>query len=60
MELAHTNTTQEVLDYFHTDSEKGLSEDQVKKYQEKYGPNGELHILSNVVPSDYCLHGLWR
>lgn len=39
MELAHTNTTQEVLDYFHTDGEKGLSEDQVKKYQEKYGPN---------------------
>lgn len=39
MELAHTNTVEEVLDFFHTDPEKGLAEDQVKKYQEKYGPN---------------------
>lgn len=39
MEGAHINSVQEVLDYFRTDPEKGLSEEQVKKYQEKYGPN---------------------
>jgi Ca2+ transporting ATPase len=40
MESGHAKTWQEVVDYFQTDVEKGLSEDQVKKYQEKYGPNG--------------------
>ncbi|GFY72508.1 hypothetical protein TNIN_163911 [Trichonephila inaurata madagascariensis] len=39
MELAHTKTYQEVLGYFNTDAERGLSLDQVKKNQEKYGPN---------------------
>ncbi|XP_054711806.1 calcium-transporting ATPase sarcoplasmic/endoplasmic reticulum type-like [Uloborus diversus] len=39
MDLAHTKTYQETLDYFNTDPDKGLSLDQVKKYQEKYGPN---------------------
>lgn len=41
MEQAHAKTWQEVVDYFNTDSERGLSEDQVRKYQEKYGPNGK-------------------
>ena len=40
MELAHTKTSQEVLDYFGTDRERGLSLSQVKENQEKYGPNG--------------------
>ncbi|KFM58607.1 Calcium-transporting ATPase sarcoplasmic/endoplasmic reticulum type, partial [Stegodyphus mimosarum] len=39
MELAHTKTYQETLEYFNTDAERGLTLDQVKKYQEKYGPN---------------------
>ncbi|KAF8768043.1 calcium-transporting ATPase sarcoplasmic/endoplasmic reticulum type-like isoform X1 [Argiope bruennichi] len=39
MELAHTKTYQETLAYFNTDPERGLSLDQVKKHQEKYGPN---------------------
>lgn len=39
MEQAHAKTTQEVLGYFQTDGEKGLTESQVKKYQEKYGLN---------------------
>ncbi|CAG2104154.1 unnamed protein product [Medioppia subpectinata] len=39
MESAHSKTWQEVLDYFQTDVDKGLSDDQVKRYQEKYGPN---------------------
>jgi len=39
MEDAHAKTWEEVVNYFNTDPEKGLSSDQVKKYQEKYGPN---------------------
>lgn len=39
MELAHTKTTKEVVDYFGTDPERGLTESQVKKLQDKYGPN---------------------
>lgn len=37
-------TVDEVINYFNTDSERGLTPDQVKKYQEKYGPNGKSHI----------------
>ena len=40
MELSHTKTSQEVLDFFNTDKERGLTLDQVKKSQDKYGPNG--------------------
>lgn len=39
METAHCKSYQEVLDFFQTDSEKGLTEDQVKKLQDKYGLN---------------------
>ncbi|XP_015789622.1 calcium-transporting ATPase sarcoplasmic/endoplasmic reticulum type [Tetranychus urticae] len=39
MELAHCKTYQEVLDNFQTDPERGLTDDQVKKYQAKYGLN---------------------
>lgn len=39
MEHAHAKTYTEVLDFFQTDETKGLTESQVKKYQEKYGPN---------------------
>ncbi|GIY67676.1 hypothetical protein CDAR_214591 [Caerostris darwini] len=39
MELAHTKTYQETLGYFNTEPERGLSLDQVKKNQDKYGPN---------------------
>ncbi|GBM96739.1 Calcium-transporting ATPase sarcoplasmic/endoplasmic reticulum type [Araneus ventricosus] len=39
MELSHTKTVQETLAYFNTNPETGLSLDQVKKHQEKYGPN---------------------
>ncbi|XP_022667926.1 calcium-transporting ATPase sarcoplasmic/endoplasmic reticulum type-like isoform X2 [Varroa jacobsoni] len=39
MEQGHAKTYQEVLQYFQTDPERGLSDSQVKKYQEKYGPN---------------------
>ncbi|KAJ9597778.1 hypothetical protein L9F63_011386, partial [Diploptera punctata] len=39
MEDGHAKTVDEVLNYFSTDPERGLSADQVKRYQEKYGPN---------------------
>jgi len=39
MESAHCKTYQEVLAFFGTDPEKGLTEDQVKKNQAKYGLN---------------------
>ncbi|KAG6448340.1 calcium-transporting ATPase sarcoplasmic/endoplasmic reticulum type isoform X2 [Manduca sexta] len=39
MEDAHTKSVDEVLKYFGTDPDKGLSADQVKRNQEKYGPN---------------------
>lgn len=41
MEQAHAKTSQEVLNYFNADKERGLSPEQVKKNQEKYGPNGK-------------------
>ncbi|XP_067118952.1 calcium-transporting ATPase sarcoplasmic/endoplasmic reticulum type-like isoform X2 [Centruroides vittatus] len=39
MELAHTKSWKEITEYYGTDLERGLSEEQVRKYQEKYGPN---------------------
>lgn len=42
MEDAHTKTVDEVLRYFSADPERGLSLDQVKRNQEKYGPNGKF------------------
>ncbi|CAL1293915.1 unnamed protein product [Larinioides sclopetarius] len=39
MEVSHTKTVEEILEYFGTDAERGLSESQVKNLQEKYGPN---------------------
>lgn len=41
MEDGHAKTVDEVLNYFSVDPERGLSLDQVKRNQEKYGPNGE-------------------
>ncbi|CAG0882368.1 unnamed protein product [Cyprideis torosa] len=41
MEESWTKTTTEVLNYFRVDGEKGLTDDQVRKNLEKYGPNGE-------------------
>lgn len=47
MEDGHSRTVEDVLGYFKTDGEKGLSPDQVKTYQAKYGPNGEYS--SNII-----------
>lgn len=51
MEDAHAKTTEEVLKYFGTSEEVGLSADQVKNFQAKYGPNGKLAtktLLRNI------------
>ncbi|CAH2008175.1 unnamed protein product [Acanthoscelides obtectus] len=45
MEDAHMKTVEEVHGFFGTDPERGLSIDQVKKYQDKYGPN--VYAYSN-------------
>ncbi|XP_011548278.1 calcium-transporting ATPase sarcoplasmic/endoplasmic reticulum type isoform X3 [Plutella xylostella] len=39
MDDAHAKTSEEVLGYFGTDPDKGLSPDQVKRNQDKYGLN---------------------
>ena len=50
MEDAHTRSVEEVLNFFKTDDTTGLSDEQIKANQEKYGPNGRfLYIhFSNV------------
>jgi len=39
MDDGHAKTWEEVLNYFGTNAEQGLSPDQVKRHQEKYGRN---------------------
>ncbi|GBP24970.1 hypothetical protein EVAR_94264_1 [Eumeta japonica] len=39
MEDAHTKSVEEVISYFGTDQDKGLSTEQIKRNQDKYGPN---------------------
>jgi Ca2+ transporting ATPase len=39
MEDGHAKTTEEVINYFNVDPERGLTPDQIKRNQEKYGPN---------------------
>lgn len=41
MEDGHAKTVDEVVNYFGTDIERGLSTDQIKRNQDKYGPNGK-------------------
>lgn len=47
MDDAHSKSVDEVLGYFGTDPDKGLSPDQIKRNQEKYGPNGKFLFLFN-------------
>lgn len=41
MEDGHAKSVEEVTNYFNVDPERGLTLDQVKRNQEKYGPNGK-------------------
>lgn len=45
MEDGHCKTVEECVGFFRVDSEKGLTPDQVKEYQKKYGPNGKFDKL---------------
>jgi hypothetical protein len=47
MESAWAKSKEDVLKYFDVDENKGYSDEQVRKAQEKYGPNGNL-IFSTV------------
>lgn len=42
MEDGHIKTVDECLNYFQADPERGLALDQVKRNQDKYGPNGKF------------------
>jgi len=51
MENSHASSAEEVLDYFSTDDNNGLSDDHVKRNQDKYGPNGKIlcvQLLHNL------------
>ena len=49
MDLAWTKSTDEVLKYFDVQEDNGLSDSQIKRNQEKYGPNGKcLKIITNI------------
>jgi len=39
MDDSHTKSNEEVINYFKTDENTGLSDEQVTRYTEKYGPN---------------------
>nr|CAD7439846.1 unnamed protein product [Timema bartmani] len=55
MDDAHAKTVDEVLNYFGTDLERGLAQDQVKRNQEKYGLNVLGTILSSQLTSRIVL-----
>lgn len=49
MEDAHAKTVDEVQNFFNVDPEKGLTLDQVKRNQAKYGPNGMYKLYSVLI-----------
>jgi Cation transporter/ATPase, N-terminus len=61
MEDGHAKTSEEVLKYFGTNEEVGLTPDQVKQLQAKYGPNGKspctsyLFVFSDSSPINHHL-----
>ena len=52
MEDPWTKQPDEVVNYFKSDENSGLDDNQVKRYQEKYGPNGEC-ILYNYITYEF-------
>lgn len=55
MEDGFSKTTEEVINYFNVDPERGLTLDQVKRNQEKYGPNGKFNFFLLLF---YCVISL--
>ena len=52
MEHAHTKSVDDLVKYFKTDLELGLSDDQVEDYQNKYGFNGSFFINLPAMTSE--------
>ena len=46
MEQAYTKTVEEVAENFSVDLETGLTDDQIKKSRDRYGPNGKNNLFS--------------
>jgi len=49
MEDSFTKPVEEVVNYFKTDENTGLTDEQIQRYQEKYGPNGKHQTHSLYV-----------
>lgn len=49
MNTAHTLTVQEVLKYYKSDENVGLSDEQVTDAQARYGPNGEPVVITELL-----------
>ena len=45
MDQAHTKPVEEILAHFSVDENVGLTDDQIKKSLDKYGPNGKFFSL---------------
>lgn len=54
MEDGHAKTSEEVLKFFGTNEELGLTPEQVKSYQAKYGPNGEC-CKKKIIASNFFI-----
>lgn len=59
MEDAYTKSVEEVTLKFKTDDSTGLTDDQVKQNQAKYGPNGmydvcALGLLIRALAVEFC------
>ncbi len=44
MDDAHTKSNEEIINYFKTDENTGLDDEQIRRAQEKYGPNGKFGL----------------
>lgn len=55
MDQAWAKSKEECLKYFNVEEDRGLSEDQVAKAQEKYGPNGiyQIKYIYNLIDKKY-------
>lgn len=54
MNTAHTLSVQEILKYYKSNEDIGLSDEEVRIAQEKYGPNGEFALFLLEILR-YCL-----
>ena len=55
MDDAHTKTGEEVVNYFKTDENTGLDDNQIRRHQEKYGPNGMYAFEMIFSPNCRCI-----